>query len=267
MKLYHIGFSQADLGINPPQTVLLSGEPERSRYIAQTYLQNVKLLSEYRGLNSYLGSLSNGKSILVATSGMGAPSLSIVVNELVQLGIKSFIRIGTCGSIQPRVKVGSIVISQGALCRQGAANDIAPPEYPAVADPFLTVALVETARRLNIAHHLGITASVDTFYEGQERIRSSANPHLQGWLIGLTQEYRHLNILNYEMEAGTLFKMAGVYGLAAACVCAVVAQRTQAEDIVLQDKDLAVERAIEVVINTIDRSNCLDSVESRNFPP
>jgi uridine phosphorylase len=252
MKLYHIGFRKEDLGDNLPHIVLLSGEPERSHYIATTYCQDVQLLSKYRGLNSYLGYLPNGKSLLVATSGMGAPSLSIVVNELVQLDIKKIIRIGTCGSIQPQIEVGSIVISQGALCRQGAALDIAPVEYPAVADPFLTVALVESARRLNIPYHLGITASVDTFFEGQERIDSSANPYLQPWLTGITETYRRLNILNYEMEAGTLFKMAGVYGFAAACVCGVVAQRNASENIILADKDLAVTRAIEVVIQSID---------------
>ncbi|MBE9167893.1 nucleoside phosphorylase [Pleurocapsales cyanobacterium LEGE 06147] len=252
MKLYHIGFSKEDFGTNPPQMALLSGEPERSRFIAETYLQNVSLLSQYRGLNSYLGYLPSGKSLLAATSGMGAPSLSIVVNELVRVGITQIIRIGTCGSIQPSVGVGSIVISQGALCRQGAANDIAPVEYPAVADPFLTVALAESAKKLKIPHHVGITASVDTFYEGQERTESSANPYLQRWLSGITQEYCHLNILNYEMEAGTLFKMAGVYGFTAACVCGVVAQRSKAENIVLKDKDLAVKRAIEVAIATAE---------------
>lgn len=253
MKLYHIGFSQSDFGHDAPQIVLLSGEPERSRYIAQTYLHNVKLLSEYRGLDSYLGNLPNGKPILVATSGMGASSLSIVVNELVQVGIKQFIRIGTCGSIQPYIPVGDIVISQGSLCRQGAALDIAPAEYPAIADPFLTVALVETARQLSIPFHLGITASVDTFYEGQERVESSANSHLQSWLTGITSIYRQLNILNYEMEVGTLFKMAGVYGFTAACVCAVVAQRTTGETVVIENKDAAVERAIKVAVQTVLR--------------
>ena len=254
MKLYHIGFGPSDFGGDRPKVVLLSGEPERSQYIARTYLQNVKLLSEYRGLNSYLGNLPNGMPVLVATSGMGAPSLSIVVNELVQVGIAQFIRVGTCGSIQPYIPVGDIVISQGSLCRQGAALDIAPAEYPAVADPFLTVALVKTARRLNIPYHLGITASVDTFYEGQERTQSSANTHLQPWLMGITSSYRQLNVLNYEMEVGTLFKMAGVYGFTAACVCAVVAQRTEAETVVVADKDAAVRRAIEVAVQTI--SHC-----------
>ena len=251
---YHIGFSKQDLGENPPEIALLSGEPERSRHLAYTYLENVKLLSEYRGLHSYLGYLPNGKPLLVATSGMGAPSLSIVVNELVQVGIKQIIRIGTCGSIQPHVEVGSVVISQGALCRQGAAHDIAPLEYPAVADPFLTVALVETAQKLQYTYHLGITASVDTFYEGQER-KDSANPHLQSWLLGITEQYRNLNILNYEMEAGTLFKMGSVYGFAAACICAVVAQRNEGESILVGKKKQAVARAIEIALETVGKSN------------
>ncbi|MEY3403703.1 MAG: hypothetical protein RLZZ86_3325, partial [Cyanobacteriota bacterium] len=81
--LYHIGFSKKDLGEFPPEIALLSGDPQRANFIAQTYLQDVRILSENRGLHSYLGYLPNGKKILSATSGMGAPSLSIVVNELV----------------------------------------------------------------------------------------------------------------------------------------------------------------------------------------
>jgi uridine phosphorylase len=251
-KPYHLNFSREDLGTPTPTINLLSGEPERSRYIAENYLKNAQLLSDYRGLNSYLGYLDNGSKILVATSGMGAPSLSIVVNELTQIGMKTIIRIGTCGAIQPEIKIGSVIISQAALCRQGAANDIAPPEYPAVADPFLTVALVKSAQTLGVNYHLGITASVDSFYEGQERITSSANPYLQSHLQGITEEYRRLNILNYEMEAGTLFKMAGVYGFTAACICAVVAQRTDQEGISLASKQQAIEKAIQVALLTVN---------------
>jgi uridine phosphorylase len=248
--MYHIGFERDDLGASPPEMALLSGDPERARLIADTYLQDVRLLSEHRGLNSYLGYLPNNRPILSATSGMGAPSLSIVVNELVQVGIRQIIRIGTCGSIQPHIPVGSIVISSGALCRQGAANDIAPVEYPAVADPFLTVALVQAAQKLEFEYYLGITASVDTFYEGQERT-DSANPHLLRSHQGITEEYRRLNILNYEMECGTLFKMAGVYGFAAAAVCGVVAQRTAAENVIVAQKDMAVNQAIATAIHAV----------------
>jgi uridine phosphorylase len=244
---YHIGFGRDDLGSDPPTLVLLSGDPDRASHIAQTYLSDVKRLSEHRGLNSYVGTLPNGRRVVSATSGMGAPSLSIVVNELVQVGIRTIIRIGTCGSIQRHVKPGSVVITSAALCRQGAAQDIAPAEYPAAADPFLTVALANAARELGVEHHVGITASVDTFYEGQER-SESANPHLLRWLRGITDEYRRLNVLNYEMESGMLFKMGGVYGFAAGCVCGVIAQRTESENVVLDAKAGAVENAIRVAV-------------------
>ncbi|MBU7582656.1 MAG: nucleoside phosphorylase [Nostoc sp. TH1S01] len=249
-RFYHIGFGQDDLGESPPEIALLSGDRDRTCLIAQNYLQDARLLSQNRGLDSYLGYLPNNRPILSATSGMGAPSLSIVVNELVQVGIRQIIRIGTCGSIQPHVPVGSIVVSSAALCRQGAANDIAPIEYPAAADPFLTVALVKAAQELGFEHYWGITASVDTFYEGQERT-DSANPDLMRSLRGITEEYRRLNILNYEMECGTLFKMAGVYQFAAAAVCGVVAQRTVDEGIVLEQKDVAVRNAIATAIHAV----------------
>lgn len=251
-RFYHIGFGRSDLGDDPPRVALLSGDPDRAKKIAQEHLSDVRMLSEHRGLNSYLGRLPSGRPALSATSGMGAPSLSIVVNELVQVGVRAIIRVGTCGSIQERVLPGSVVVSSAALCRQGAAADITPAEFPAAADPFLTVALVEAARALGADHHVGVTASVDTFYEGQERT-ASANPHLLRSLRGVTEEYRRLNVLNYEMESGTLFKMGLVYGFAAGCVCGVVAQRTSGESIVLEQKGVAVENAIAIAVAAADR--------------
>jgi len=248
-RRYHIGFSPADLGSPVPVTALLCGDPQRTRRIAQetTGVHCLKVLSENRGLNSYLCETMDGLRFVAATSGMGAPSLSIVANELVQVGIRQVIRVGTCGGIADQVRVGSLVISQAALCRQGAANDIAPRDYPAAADPFLTVKLVEAARKLGVEHHLGLTASVDTFYEGQER-SDSANPYLQRCLQGVTEEYRRLGILNYEMEAGTLFKMGLVYGFAAGCVCAVLAERLSGEQVVVARKQKAEEDAVRVAL-------------------
>jgi uridine phosphorylase len=244
---YHIGFGEDDLGDPRPTLAFLSGDPDRASMIAQRFLSDHKRLSEHRGLNSYVGWLPNGRRAVSATSGMGAPSMSIVVNELVQVGIRTIIRIGTCGSIQSHVNPGSVVITKAALCRQGAANDIAPAEYPASGDPFVTVALAAAARKLGVDAHVGITASVDTFYEGQER-RESANPGLLRWLSGITDEYRALNVLNYEMEAGTLFKMGNVYGFAAGCVCGVIAQRTASEQVVASAKSDAVQSAIRVAV-------------------
>lgn len=247
---YHIGFSEDDImGID---IALLSGDPERAARIANEYLTLEKPLSTVRGLNSYVGVTPGGKRIISATSGMGGPSLSIVVNEMAQMGIRHIIRIGTCGSIQPHVLSGSVVITRAALCRQGAANDIAPIEYPAAANPFWTMALVEAARKLGADWHLGITASVDTFFEGQERTASSFNKHLIRERQGAIEEYQNLRVLNFEMEAGTLFKMASVYGLAAACICGVIAARVEAENVSYEAKVKAEALAIRSAIGAVD---------------
>jgi uridine phosphorylase len=246
-RLYHIGFGVDDLPTPIPTFAFLSGDPDRARVVAETHFTGARMLSDHRGLTSYVGFL-DGVAVLSCTSGMGGPSTSVVVNELAQVGVRSIVRIGTTGSIQPHVQPGSIIITSAALSRHGAADDIAPPHYPAAADPFLTVALAHAARDLGIEHHVGITASVDTFFEGQERSQSSANPHLLRRMQGITDEYRHLGILNYEMESGTLFKMCSVYGMAAGCVLAVIAQRTVGETVRMDLKDLATERAIAVAV-------------------
>ncbi len=252
-RKYHIGFSRQDLGEEPPTDVILCGDPDRTRKIAieTEDVELIRPLSENRGLFSFLVRIPGGRKIVCATSGMGAPSLSIVVNELVSVGLSRIVRVGTTGSIQDHVRAGGIVITHAALCRQGASLDIAPPEYPAAADPFLTMALVRAARELGVDWHLGITASVDTFFEGQERTRTSANPHLLRRLTGITEEYRRLNILNFEMECGTLLKMAGVYGFSAGCVCAVLDDRSTGEDIDLDIKAGAERDAARVALRAL----------------
>lgn len=250
-RLYHIGFAPSDLP-EGADIALLSGDPGRSELIATRHLADGRALARNRGLDSFVATLPGGRPVVCATSGMGAPSMSIVVNELVQAGIRTVIRIGTSGSIQDHVRTGSVVVANAALTNQGAADDIAPPRYPAAADPFLTVALAEGAAGLGIDHHVGTIASVDTFFEGQERSASSANPHLLRRLRGMIDEYAALGVLSFEMEAGTLFKMGGVYGFTAGCVVGIVAQRTEDERPDLTEKDAAVDRAVATAIAAAD---------------
>lgn len=245
--LYHIGFGRSDL-TEGTAIALLSGDPDRSELIANDHLADARVLARNRGLDAFAATLPGGAPVVCATSGMGAPSASIVVNELVQAGITTVIRIGTSGSIQHHVEVGDLVVANAALTNQGAADDIAPANYPAAADPFLTVALCDAATRLGARHHVGTIASTDTFFEGQERSESSANRYLLRQHRGLTEEYRSLGVLSFEMEAGTIFKMGGVYGFSAGCVCAIVAARTASEHVQVHAKDDAVRRAIETAI-------------------
>lgn len=247
---YHIGFGPDDIdGID---VAILCGDPERAEKVARQHLTFEKALSTHRALNSFVGVTPGGKRIVSATSGMGAPSTSIVVNELAQVGIRHIVRVGTTGSIQPHVRSGSVVISRASLCRQGAADDIAPPEYPAAASPFWTLALANAAKELGVDWHVGLTASVDTFYEGQERTETSFNHHLIPSRRGLIETYKALRVLNFEMESGTLFKMANAYGLGAACVAAVIAARDEAESVAMEVKAQAEEDAIRVAVAAVD---------------
>lgn len=250
-QLYHVGFGPDDLP-DGTDIALLCGDPGRSELIATDHLDEGRELGRNRGLDSFLATLPGGRPVVCATSGMGAPSTSIVVNELVQAGIRTIIRIGTSGSIQDHVRTGSVVIASAALTNQGAADDIAPPRFPAAADPFLTVGLAEAARRSGVDHHVGVVASVDTFYEGQERSESSANPHLLRRLHGMIDEYAGLGVLSFEMEAGTLFKMGLVYGFSAAAALGIIAQRTEDEHPDLEAKEAAVHHAIGTAIAAAD---------------
>jgi uridine phosphorylase len=249
--LYHLGFGAGDLD-DGTTIALLSGDPSRSERIATGHLDRMRVLSRHRGLDAFAATLPGGAPVVCATSGMGAPSLSIIANELVQVGIRTVIRVGTSGSIQEHVRIGSVVIGSAALTNQGAALDIAPVQFPAVADPFLTVRLAEAAERLGVDHHVGVMASTDTFYEGQERTASSANPHLLRRLRGMIDEYHDLGVINFEMEAGTLFKMGAVYGFAAGAVVAIIAQRNEAEAPDVGAIDAAVGNAIAVAVAAAD---------------
>jgi uridine phosphorylase len=249
--LYHVGFGREDLD-DGTSIALLSGDPGRSELIATAHLDGARELSRHRGLDSFAAMLPGGAPVVCATSGMGAPSMSIIVNELVQVGIRTVIRVGTSGSIQEHVRAGSLVIGSGALTNQGAALDIAPAEFPAVADPFLAVTLAAAAERLGIEHHVGVMASTDTFYEGQERSSSSANPHLLRRLRSMIDEYHDLGVLNFEMEAGTLFKMGVVYGFAAGAVVAIIAQRHVAEAPDEAASSTAIDKAIRVAVAAAD---------------
>lgn len=249
--LYHVGFGPSDLE-EGTSIALLSGDPGRSELIATEHLTDMRVLSRNRGLDAFAARLPGGAPVVCATSGMGAPSLSIVVNELVQLGIRTVIRVGTAGSIQDHVRIGSVVVGSAAVANQGAARDIAPPEFPSAADPWLTVALAEAARGLGVDHHVGVMASTDTFFEGQERSESSANPFLLRRLRGLIDEYRALGVLNFEMEAATLFTMGLVYRFAAGAVVGIVAERTEAEQPDLAAKGTAVENAARVAVAAAD---------------
>ncbi|MDA3838800.1 MAG: uridine phosphorylase [Candidatus Delongbacteria bacterium] len=222
---YHIKLSQEML--KGTETAILPGDPGRVEKTAKYIDPNAIFLASNREYTSWLAQ-SNNKSILVCSTGIGGPSLSIAVDELAALGIKNFLRIGTTGAIQPYIEIPSMIITTGAVRLDGASKHYAPIEYPAVADLELSNLLVESTKKNNIPYYTGITASSDTFYPGQERYDTFSKYVIKDFQ-GSLKEWQQLNVLNFEMESSTLFTMANAYGLKAACISAVIVNRATSE--------------------------------------
>lgn len=221
-KVYHLDLEKKD--IKGAELVLMPGDPGRSpllaEAIANAYGARFDVIASKREFTSCLTEV-NGKKVLVTSTGIGGPSTSIAVDELAQLGVKTFVRVGTTGAIQDEILDGDCVITTGAVRLDGASTHYAPLEYPAVASFSVVSALVSGAKKAGIRYHLGITASSDTFYPGEERHDAFMQYKLRRFR-GATEEWRALHVLNYEMEASTILTMTSAFGLKGGCVTGVV---------------------------------------------
>jgi uridine phosphorylase len=165
---------------------------------------------------------------VVCSTGIGAPSTSIAVEELAQLGVRTFLRVGTTGAIQPEIDVTDVIVTTGSVRMDGASGHFAPYEYPAVAHYDCVHALVESAHELGHTTHIGITVASDTFYPGQERY-DTVSGYVRRSLRGSRDEWAALHVLNYEMESATLFTQCSTNGWRAGMVAGVLVNRTTQE--------------------------------------
>jgi uridine phosphorylase len=235
--VFHLGLTERML--EGATLAILPGDPARSGRIAAS-TDRAQPLATQREFVSHLGWLDD-RPIVVCSTGIGGPSTSIAVEELAQLGVRTFLRVGTTGGIQPDIEPGDVIVSTAAVRLDGASHHFAPLEYPAVADFACTTALVAAAKAAGIVPHIGITASSDTFYPGQERYDTHSGRVVQRFR-GSLEEWRSMGVLNYEMEAATLFTMCSSQGLRAGCVAGVLVNRTRQET-----PDEAVARRIEAI--------------------
>ncbi|MBN2363677.1 uridine phosphorylase [candidate division WOR-3 bacterium] len=226
MKAYHIKLSEKDIG--GVKTALLPGDPMRVEKIASLAgKNNFKKLTSNREFFSALCTVQN-IPILVISTGIGCPSLAIAVEELAHLGIENFIRVGTTGAIQPGILPGDLIVSTAAVRLDGTSGHYAPMSYPAVASYDIVNALVRSAKKFKIRHHIGVTVTSDTFYPGQERYDTFTG-HIIRDYRGSMEEWKKLKVLNYEMESSALFVMASVFGLKSGTVCGVIVNRSENE--------------------------------------
>ena len=233
---------------------IVPGDPKRPEMIAEQLDDPVHLASN-REFTSWLGFL-DGTPIVVCSTGIGGPSTSIAVEELAQVGVRTFLRVGTTGAIQPDIGVTDVIVTQAAVRLDGASHHFVPAEFPAASSFECTRALVDAASASGLPFHVGITASSDTFYPGQERYDTVSGRVLPRWR-GSAQEWQALGVLNYEMEAATLFTMCSANGWRAGCVAGVLVNRHQQETPNADTVETAERNAIDVVIaasRTLGRS-------------
>jgi len=228
---YHIELKPGDI----PPYILLPGDPARIDIISAVWdsAEEVSFHRQYRTIRGKY----KGVDIAAMSTGIGGPAVEIAMIELINIGVHTFIRVGSTGVIRADIKPGDLIISTAAVRFEGASRAYAPIEYPAVASLDVTLALIEAAESLGYRYHVGITASTDSFYVGQER--PVVNNYLSPWNKGLIHLLQQLNVLNFEMEAATIFTLANIFGVRAGAVCAVFANRVTNEFVKAGEEEAA----------------------------
>lgn len=238
---YHIGLKEGDAG----KYVILPGDPKRCVKIAQ-YLDDAKLVADRREFVTYTGYL-DGEKVSVTSTGIGGPSASIAMEELVKVGAEVFIRVGTCGGMSLDVQGGDVVIATGAIRMEGTSKEYAPIEFPAVADLDITNALVNAAKNLGYTYHTGIVQCKDSFY-GQH---NAENMPVSYELQNKWEAWKRLGCLASEMESAALFVVASYLKVKVGSVFLTVAnqerEKQSLENPVEHDTEKAIKTAIEAI--------------------
>lgn len=224
--------------------VLLPGDPNRARRIAERFdggLAEARQVNDNRGLLGLTGTV-DGRPVSVQTTGMGTPSLAIVVEELMRLGARKLVRVGTTGALRADMRVGDLVIATASSPADGTTRAfVGGRPYAPAADFALTHALVHAAERVGAPFHVGPVASMDVF--------SHYHPDPD-----FVRPWRNAGTLAVEMEASALFYMAAARRLQAACICLVVDIDTgepDQEHTYMSDEQLnaGTDRMIDVVLS------------------
>ena len=210
-KKYHIGLSREDVG----DYVLAPGDPFRTPLIAK-HLEGAKEVAFSREYRTFTGTV-DGEKVSAMSTGMGGPSVAIGVEELHELGVHTILRVGTCGALQPGIKMGDLVIALAAVRSEGTSDGYVPREYPAVASLHVIEALVEACEAAKVPHHVGLMRSVDALYSDlvpAQMPRPDLKAELEMWTKA--------GVIGNDMEASTLYVVSRIRGMRAGTVCLCV---------------------------------------------
>jgi DeoD family purine-nucleoside phosphorylase len=220
------------------EACLLPGDPLRAEYIAKTFLEDVVQRNSERGMLGYTGTFQ-GKPVSVQSSGMGCPSAAIVIEELVQLGVKKLMRVGTCGGLQPDLSMGDLIVALSATPADSTASHYVGGEpHAPTADFGLVHEAVHQARHLGKDVRVGPIVSSDIFYQPDE---------------GLAGRWSDRGILAVEMEAAILFTLGALRKIQAGCMLIVSDVVVEGEFVRITDEEMrsAVDQMTELALATV----------------
>ncbi len=241
-RQYHIALGPGELA----EYVLLPGDPDRTARIA-TRLDTVELERRNREFATVTGTY-RGQRVSIVSTGIGTDNVEIVMAEILAITKRpTFIRVGSCGALQPEIGLGDLVITSGAVRLEATTSFFVHDAYPAVAHYEAVVALVEAADRLGHRAHVGVTATAPGFFGAQGR----PIPQLPIRYPDLAKEMARQRVLNFEMEASALLVLAGLAGCRAGVVCAVYAQRVTGDFVEGERKEQAEAACVETGLESL----------------
>ena len=220
------------------EACLLPGDPLRAKYIAETYLENVQQRNSERGLLGYTGTWE-GKPVSVQGTGMGCPGATIVFEELIQLGVKKLLRVGTCGGLQPHHELGDLIVALSAVADDRTADHLVggEPHCPTASWELIHGA-VHAAKGIGQSMHVGPIVSSDVFYNPDE---------------GQYERWSQRGVLAVEMEASALFTVGALRRVQAGCLLTVSDIVVEGEFRRITDDELraSVDRMTRVALATV----------------
>jgi uridine phosphorylase len=206
-KKYHVGLAKGEVG----DYVLVPGDPGRTPMVAK-YLDGAREIAFNREYRTFTGTV-DGVPVSTMSTGMGGPSVAIGIEELAELGVHTFLRVGTCGAAQPEIKMGDLVIALAAVRSEGTPDGYVPKEYPAVASLDVVNALVEAASAAGAPYHVGVIRSVDALYSDLLPDRMP-RPHMRDEL----EMWARAGVISNDMETSTLFVVSRIRKLRAGTI-------------------------------------------------
>lgn len=234
----HISAAPGDFA----RTVLLPGDPLRSRFIAENFLENPVLVNNVRGVQGYTG-WYKGVRVSVMATGMGMPAMGIYCRELYNAyGVENIIRVGSAGSIQENIHLYDLVLGQGACTDSNWAKQYHfPGTFAPIADFDLLTAAVAAARANGAAYHVGNINSTDTFYGDHELVPEG---------LDTLYNQKKMGVMALEMEAAALYMEAARWGKRALCICTISDQVLTGELTTSEERQTAFTTMMKVALDT-----------------